>query len=483
MKHSLKTFALAAAIAASAYSQADWSAYSLTSTGAEMVPKAMTEDDSGNVYVIGTTPGGNGNICVQKFSSTGTLTTSAEFGNGTDSEEGFDIAYGADGNLYLLGRSGSALWTQCITTGLSSVWQDTITTTTPGGSTSPNVPYRIAMGGNAGSPIFYATAQVRETLGGTINLNQASAAKAVFVAKKVSGGTASTATWNLSGTPDNLYGAYAISNGLALVTDSKYAYSSSFGSSSVSRVQYTKFDSSLSFSWTTPSGTVDPNSNNHQDSLSQSWMKDDVVYTSFTQGTIDPVTTDYQLDSTIGMDCSGGSAGSWIPSPTSYHRPGYVTANPNRWSVGLGVRYWNDHWVAAGNGAYVSLTSDGDTFPTYYGSWIRDVASGDSGGLEFGILNTSGSSLDVYKPEQNQRSFDAVNGKGICLSRFIDQTHFYSWGYKSSVNTATNTITSGYSIDFNRQTMASHVSDRFYVLLDVYNGSSVHRTALYMFSI
>ena len=485
MKYTIKTLALAAAITASAYSQADWSTYSLTSTSAGMAPMAMTEDDSGYVYVVGNTPGGNGNICVQKFDTSGSLVTSAEFGNGNDLEEGFDIQFGPDGNLYFLGRTGSALWVECINTSLSSIWQKTITTTTPTGSTSPNLPYRIAMGGSAGTPICYATTHVRETLGGTVDLTSLGSPKAVFVAKIVSGGTPTTATWNgsISGTPDNLYGAHAISNGLALVTDSKYAYSSGFGSSTVSRVQYTKFDSSLSLAWSTPTGTVDPNANNHLDIPSQTMMIDDKVYTSFSTVTIDPVSSDYGLDCNIGMDCSGGSAGSWLPSPnTSYHRTGYVTG-PNVASWGGGTGYWQSQVVSVGWGHYLSSVFDGDTYPTYYGSWIRQVASADGGSILDGILNTTGSSFDKFRPDQNQRCFSAANGHLAGLARLTDSTHFYYLTDKVSAGSATGTatLTSGYATDQIRQVMASRNSNRVYILLDVYNSSSIHRTALYAF--
>lgn len=469
---SIKVVILGAAMsfaATQAIASIGWSTYSLTtgSSGRNVSPAAMAEDASGYVYVLGTAWGGSTsqNMVVMKFDpSTGSLISSQELG-GVNSESGFDIKVGPDGNIYVLGLYQSTqLYTLCLSSSLSVIWQNwTTPPNTWGTSSSSTYPYRLAIGGTASTPIVYATAQI-QIGNGTYFLGNDTHAKGVYFAKfNSSGSVVTSGTWAGTGN-DNLRGAFPISNGLLFETYSTGGASpqmilskidGSTGANSWSDFLYAAVNSSEVGGQCTAVG--------------------DWIYSGFTGK---DSTGLQSRESACGLNCSRTSAPGILGwNPYGYHLMTPYTSTNQSISATYGTTYWNGSQVSLGYGSYVS----GST--TYYGSWIRYVGIGDNSAwiIDSSTSTSSSAQADFATPSNSYRGFDGCDGRvmGFCretVSTSTSQFDIVSYKLVSgtpSKATDTEVFPSGYTLDTNPacQVLASKVSNSLYVMQPVTNGT------------
>jgi hypothetical protein len=446
-----------------------WSTYSLTGTDADVTPAAMAEDGDGYIYVVGTTPGSNKNIVVMKFTSAGALSLSQEIGTG-EVEEGFDIAIGPDGKVYVLGRykdnttpDNPTLLVTCLTTSLSTSWQHHVTAYMIDGVTESSevLPYRIVTGGTSQSPFCYVTAQIKEsTFGFGIDLKDPASAKGIMYAKVASGGVSWQGVWDgNTGDPDNLFGTHAVSNGLAIVTSTIV----NSGGTDYKRTHYVKVNSSGAVSWAAPPTISTPGDGTHN--LAQTTVHGDEVYASF------QLTTSGSgvYDCLVGVDCSATSTPStWIVDAYRYFVPGLSQLHTN---MGLGVGYWNNTIIGVGYG-WLSPggTSSNPLDPSDYASWVRELGGST---FDFGFDQVNGLVAHRYVPTPNQRCFDAYNGRLFGLARGLTTTSFRTLTYDGSRDELTTNLAGGYSTNAGigngspLQVLAGKNTDSMYVLLNV----------------
>jgi hypothetical protein len=95
----------------------------LSQSGQTLVPKAMTVDSTGNIYIVGRQSGG-GNVIVVKCDSTCQVITSRQYSNVTDSG---GITIDSSDNIYISGIGTNTFWYSKLYNGnLEPVWQQTI---------------------------------------------------------------------------------------------------------------------------------------------------------------------------------------------------------------------------------------------------------------------------------------------------------------------------------------------------------------------
>lgn len=467
----------------SAFAQT-WATYSLTGTSANVTPAAMAEDGDGYIYVVGTTPGSNKNIVVMKFTSAGALSLSQEIGTG-EVEEGFDIAVGPDGKIYVLGRykdnttpDNPTLLVTCLTTSLSTSWQYPVTAYMINGVTESSevLPYRIVTGGTSQAPFCYVTAQVKESLFQFgVDLKNPATEKGVMYAKVTSAGVSWQGVWDgNTGDPDNLFGTHAVSNGLAIVTSTVV----NAGGTDRPRAYFVKVNSSGAVSWDEEPTITGASNGNHY--LAQTTAHGDEVYVSFQ---LTPVSGTDIWDALVGVDCSATSAPStWMEDKYRRYSPGLTQLHTNK---GLGVGYWNSAIIGVG---YGYLTAGGIEDPPVtdpeFSSWVREMF-GSPVYFDEGVDSAMGLLADRYVPNPNQRCFDAYDGRLFGLARGLTSTTFRTLTYNGTRDEQTTTLTGGYSTNGGignghpLQVLASKNTDSMYVLVNVIN--SDERVALFKY--
>ncbi len=462
-----KLLAISGMLGSVAACNANWNSSYFTSTNHDVVPVAMAEDSSGNVYVLGTVQTTDTQFVIQKINSSGTSVSDVEFGSSTLADTAYDITIKSD-KIYMLGREGNKMYVACFNTSLSNVWTQNNLTPVAGNNTTTSdfIPYRVSVD----SGLCYVTAAVQETSSGNVDLGVSTTAKAVFYAQLSNSGSVNYSSgWEgVSGQPDNLYGTHAVSNGLVFITDTKSLISGSY----YSRAHFTKVASgSNTVQWSSEVG-FSGSYTNRIHKLSKSDAYGDNVFVGFENSTYVPWQTDtYTQEWITRVDGSATTAPSWTYSLSNVEKVLHGTPDkPNQHNHSGGVGRYSGDYVSCGWGDY------SDVFNDDAASWLR----GESGGT----YNLASTNTLTIQPSVSQRAFHSDNAYLAALYRASTSSSFYYWSTGMTAG-ATKTIASDFASGYSGAPVhifASGQSSHAYVVITLTDNSGRKKTGLYQLS-